>query len=362
MFRISFRVVVVAMLLAADPAPSLGETESELKQARRQAAHRERRIIYNNDGDDITGWSSVTPAEYLGRRMAHLAGTQVDSIFWSPGVTTVVTFSSQVAETYDTVIPESIKPPERPALARDNVRRFKEEGLDPLTMTAEFCHQHDMELFLSYRMNDVHDSHVLPWEMSHWKRDHPEYLFGRRGDNHRFGMENPRYVWSALNYEIPEVRDYIFRIMEDACQRYDLDGLELDWMKVPMFFRPTLDLQPVGPKYVKIMNDFVRRVRKMTERVGRDRGRPLLLGCRVPRTVKHGLAVGLDVTTWLQEDLVDILTLGGGYVPMAMASEVRQMVSLAHQYDVPLYPCINNSGLQRELSAVEAWRGAATNV
>jgi len=58
-------VVVVAMLLAADPAPSLGETESELKQARRQAPHRERRIIYNNDGDDITGWSSVTPAEYL---------------------------------------------------------------------------------------------------------------------------------------------------------------------------------------------------------------------------------------------------------------------------------------------------------
>ena len=97
------------MLLAVDPAPSLGETESELKQARRPAAHRERRILYNNDGDDITGWSSVTPAEYLSRRMAHLADTQVDSLFWCPGVTTVVTFSSQVAETYDTVIPDHLR-------------------------------------------------------------------------------------------------------------------------------------------------------------------------------------------------------------------------------------------------------------
>jgi hypothetical protein len=178
------------MLLAVDPAPSLGETESELKQARRQAAHRERRILYNNDGDDITGWSSVTPAEYLSRRMAHLADTQVDSLFWCPGVTTVLTIPSQFAETYDNVISDHFKPTQVPGIVRDNVRRFMEAGRDPLAMTVDFCRRHDMEIFLTHRMNDVHDAHVCPWMLSKWKRDHPEYLFGREGDNNRFGADN----------------------------------------------------------------------------------------------------------------------------------------------------------------------------
>ena len=383
MLRLSFSVAVVAILLAPDMAHASEEAESSMKELRRQAAHRPRRIIYNNDGGDIdTGWNSVTPDEYLARRMEHLAGTQVDSIFWCPGITTVTIFPSQVAETFDNVISDHFKLPHRAAIVRDNVRGFMQAGRDPLAMTVVFCRRHDMELLLSYRMNDVHDAHVCPWGFSQWKRDHPEYLFGREGDNKRFGADNPRYVWSGLDYEIPEVRDYIFRIIEDACRRYDLDGLELDWLKVPMFFRPTLDLQPVERKHVKIMNDFVRRLRAMTEQVGRKRGRPLLLSCRVPRTVKHGLAVGLDVTTWLKEDLVDILTIGGGYVPMSMASEVRQMADLAHRHDVPLYACISTSGMRGELSsaalsssepasletwqkgggAIESWRGAAANI
>ena len=358
---IRFTLYIMVVLLLMPVAFVQADQEPDLATARWQAVHRQRRIIYNNDGDDITGGVRVTPDEYLSRRMEHLAGTQVDSIFWSPGVTTVVTFPSRVAETYDKLIPDTVKPPQRPALARDNVRGFRQAGRDPLTMTVDFCHQNDMELFLSHRMNDSHDAHVLPWEFSHFKRDHPSCLFGRKGDNHRFGMESPRFVWSGLDYEIPDVRDYIFRILEDACQRYDLDGLELDWLKVPMFFRPTLDRKPVQAKHVGIMNDFVRRVRAMTRRVEKQRGRPLLLCCRVPRTVRHGLAVGLDLTTWLKQDLVDMLTVGGGYVPMAMASEVQELSVLAHQYAVPVYPCISNSGMQRGLSSVEAWRGAAMN-
>ena len=116
-------------------AQARGDTHSEMKEARRKAAHRQRRIIYNNDGCDIRGWSSVTPEQYLARRMQHIADTQVDSLFWCPGHTTVVTHPSQVAETFDNVISDSFKPPQRPALIRDNVRGFLEAGRDPLAMT-----------------------------------------------------------------------------------------------------------------------------------------------------------------------------------------------------------------------------------
>ena len=55
------------------------------------------------------------------------------------------------------------------------------------------------------------------------------------------------------------------------------------------------------------MNDFVRRIRRMTDRVGRERGRPLLVACHVPNGVDAALQIGLDVETWLKNDLVDIL-------------------------------------------------------
>ena len=263
------------------------------------------------------------------------------------GVTTVFSFFTQVAETYDKLIPDELPIGwERGARWRDGTRAFRKIGHCPLALAIDFCHRHNIEIFLTYRMNDIHDGSAgEPYEFSNWKRDHSQYLLGTQEEADRYPFSHPRHFWSALNYEQPEVRNYIFKIMEDFCQRYDLDGLELDWLRISTFFQPTRDLRPVEPKHIAIMNDFVRRIRTMTDRVGRERGRPLLISCRVPRTLKHSLDVGLDIRTWLKEDLVDVLVLGGGYAPMDMAREMRAIADLTHQYDVPRYGCISNREL-----------------
>jgi len=77
--------------------------------------------------------------------------------------------------------------------------------------------------------------------------------------------------------------------------------------------------------------------------------------------IERSRAIGLDVETWLTGDLIDVLTIGGGYAPMAMAESVREMVTLCHKYEVPVYPCISASGMRREFGSIEAWRGAAMN-
>ena len=38
-------------------------------------------------------------------------------------------------------------------------------------------------------------------------------------------ITHPRYMWSTLDFEKPEVLDYLFRITEEVCQRYDVDGI-----------------------------------------------------------------------------------------------------------------------------------------
>jgi uncharacterized lipoprotein YddW (UPF0748 family) len=51
-----------------------------------------------------------------------------------------------------------------------------------------------------------------------------------------------RWEWAALNFELPEVRTYLLRILEEVAGNYDLDGIEIDYLRAPLFFAtPTLD-------------------------------------------------------------------------------------------------------------------------
>ena len=57
--------------------------EATMKEVRKKAAHRQRRIIFNNDGNEPAYLcQSVSKDELLGHRTRDLAGTQVDSIFY----------------------------------------------------------------------------------------------------------------------------------------------------------------------------------------------------------------------------------------------------------------------------------------
>ena len=69
--------------------------------ARRVAVHRQRRIIFNDDGGDLHHRDSSTPEGFLGVRPQRLIGTHVDTISWSitkgDAPTTIAGFSRSSA-------------------------------------------------------------------------------------------------------------------------------------------------------------------------------------------------------------------------------------------------------------------------
>jgi hypothetical protein len=137
----------------------------------------------------------------------------------------------------------------------------------------------------------------------------------------------------------------------------------MDFFRSPRFFKPTTDGLPVSDEQVAMMNDLIRGIRRTTERISIERRRPLLITCRVPLSVERGLAIGLDIETWLDEDLIDMVTFGGDLAPMAMAGQLATMTELAHSHGVPAYANIGGSGMQRGQGYVEpeAWWAAAMN-
>ena len=210
-------------------------------------------------------------------------------------------------------------------------------------------------------MNNPECSYVS-WGLSTRKREHPEYLMGDKSQWDPTQQTNPKTWWSLWDFERPEVRDYIVRIFEDVCQRYDIDGVELDFIRHPLFFRPNLDGLPAEPQHVAMMTDMVRRIRAVTERESMKRGRPILVTARAPLSVKSCMDIGLDIQTFLEEDLMDIMIAGQDYIQMAVASSLKDVVDLGHEHQVPVYALLGPATpFKLYRYDHRAWRAAAMN-
>lgn len=331
---------------------SENETDTgTISERRKQAAYRKRRIIINNDGNDFNSNNTTpeepkTPENFLSKRTAPLVNSQVDAIFYCTGTFNYYTHRSKETELKQT----------KKAASR-YVHKLIDYDTDSLEVITKFCHEHDMECFWSMRMNDNHDS-IRDSSLSQWKRNHPELLIGRKGDQFPYIS----HKWSMVDYGKEQVRDKVYRILEDVTVRYDIDGLEYDFFRHPGFFRPQFMGEPVTDEHRGMMTDLLRRVREMADNIGERRGKPILIACRLPDSIEFCRAIGLDLERWLEEDLVDIIT-GCGYFKL---EPWENLVSLGERFNVPVYAClvkrriIDGKTLDNK-TVRKIWRGEALN-
>ncbi len=316
-------VVVLLPIGATSDAAAAELTEDELLRQRKAARMRQRRIIMNNDGNDFNRLKPDEPKtreKFLSMRTTPLLGTYVDSVFYCTGVFNYYTHRSDETElqTHDSVGPRYL-------------HELIKLGTDTLETMVDFCHRHGIECFWSMRMNDTHDS-ANPDLFCKWKRDHPEVLVGKKSKRPRYGCGR----WSSVDYGHPKVRDKVYRILADVCRRYDVDGIEMDFFRHPVLFRPQVYGEPVTQKHCDQMTALVRRIRAMADDVGRKRGRPVLIAVRIPDSVGYCKAMGIDLVRWLEEDLIDIIT-GGGYFKL---EPWETFVALGKKHGVPFYACL----------------------
>jgi hypothetical protein len=241
-----------------------------------------------------------------------------------------------------------------------NIKELIKAGRCPLQIVIDFARENEMEVFASVRMNDSHDS-FIPGGVTLWKKEHPEFLVDpgnvpQDKDKHPLGL----YA-IAQDFTHQEVRDRKFEIMEEVCTRYEIDGVGLNFIRHPVFFSRTMQGLPVTQEETEIMTGFMRRVRELTDEVGARRGRPILLAATVPDNLQLAKRIGLDVKTWIQKDLIDIVVPGLGYAPFSLP--VKDFVELAHPNGVKVYPCINRKAPQLvpDDAVSEGFRGVATN-
>lgn len=230
--RIILPILLIGLIgaaTAADPVRPIASL-SELRVQRQHAADRTRRVIFNNDGNEpVYLCKDTTAAEFLRHRTTPLVGTHVDAIFyctWSSGFG-MFTHDTKVGEVFST---------REGLFSRNLAPTMLAAGTDPLRVMTDFGHRNGIEVFWSFRLNDTHDGSAteygpIMFRANRLKREHPEWLIGSPTQKPKFG------VWSAVDFARAEIRDLAYRYVEEVCRNYDVDGVEIDFFRHPVFFK-----------------------------------------------------------------------------------------------------------------------------
>ncbi len=228
-----------------------------------------------------------------------------------------------------------------------NPKELSDTGNNPPEVLVRECHQRGMAAFVSLRMNDCHDGQhargALPNpELATFKRQNPDWLV------------DDLDWWSALNFAHPRVRALKLRIIEEFFDRWDFDGIELDWLRHTLYF-------PRGTERENAhhLTDFMRSVRESLQRCAVKRGRPVEIAVRVPERLVWCEQGGFEVARWIDEDLVDMLIVGQALTELPT---LMQFHHVSTKRRVPVYPCVTPFGNGYGLSPDKVIRGNAVNL
>ena len=322
-FNIFNFLTIVA--LAAVPLMQVGCTSGG------RADNRKFGSILNNDGNNILWHISgedATPDEYR-KALEHLLDAKPGILAQSIGQPDPVFYLSEVATPWFKYRGQWEDSKAMKALA--------DAGTDPLALTVEVCKKRGVPILASFRMNaeDLGNSNFKSSD------------FGRKNKHLRVGEDR-----NCLDPAHPAVYEHRMQIFAEVIDKYDLDGLEFDYKRWNhMISNP-------AENHV-ILTRMLRETRKMLDEAAKRKGRKrLLLGVRVQPQISGALnpqdypgangapfnqscdAAGLDIKTWIDEELVDYVCPSLFWPPWPGLPRIAEFVELAKGKNVGIYPTV----------------------
>jgi hypothetical protein len=162
----------------------------------------------------------------------------------------------------------------------------------------ERARQVGIRFYGSFRMNDCHlKSNPRGVLSSNFWREHQHYRLWEVTDART-------YYNAALDYSYSEVRQRRLDSIRETLEWYDMDGIELDFCRNCYTFPPSQ-----GWEKREILTDFLRQIRRDLDEAGKRWGRRLDLLMRVPFNERARREAGMDLDTWLEEGIIDVLTM-----------------------------------------------------
>ncbi len=167
---------------------------------------------------------------------------------------------------------------------------------DPLAFLLSETRRNGMNAWLSVRMNDAHFGNAP----NHWI--HGDIYQHALAGGMMIGDVTGQYFAHCLDYGAESIRQKMLAYVCEVLDRYDVDGLELDFMREIFCF----DYKK-HPECHKIMTEFVADVRQHLRICETRRDHKIRLAVRLCRDIEDNRVFGFDAAEWVRRGLVDVL-------------------------------------------------------
>lgn len=173
---------------------------------------------------------------------------------------------------------------------------YVKQGLDMYKIWLDECANCGINGWISVRMNDCHcneqEDHLLLSDFFKEKK-HLRRVVHRDYEG---------YFDRCPDYSHEEVRTHNLEYIQECLAKYDMYGLELDWMREIFCFGYGREAAGIA-----IINDFMRQVKEMVTAAESIRKHPIQVAVRLPHSPLVALRLGFDVMTWAQEEWIDMV-------------------------------------------------------
>lgn len=173
---------------------------------------------------------------------------------------------------------------------------FIKQDLDMYKIWIDRAREKGISPWVSIRMNDIHNNDNEENSL------HSSFFIENKQMRRGFHHLSSSYYDNALDYTIKEVREHYLSFIEEVVECYDIDGLEIDWMREPFSLK-------IGGEWegISILTDFMKEVRKIVSRAEKSRNHSIKIGVRLPQSPDMALRFGFDAIAWAKNKLVDVI-------------------------------------------------------
>ena len=287
-------------------------------------------LFVNDDGEIINQKEHLLKLSDLKNKMIDTyQDTPLTTLLWSVGGHEVYDYETEIGERigdgYEN-LDESTK------IRAANLQALIDECGGPVTGLSKLCHEAGIKFFPSLRMNEHYEIDINSPTYGRFRRERPDLLIGRPGEKFEKGtLEHG--IRTGMDFAFPEVRNHRLSIITELIEKFDVDGIELDWFRHPAFFR-------VEEAYDNrhLATDLIKKVKDKIDHLIESTGRDVKLAVRVPPTLHDSARIGLDVEQWMKKELVDIVIAGGGFIPYS--TPIDEFVAISKNTDIKVLGCI----------------------
>ena len=251
------------------------------------------RIMFYHDGRHplIYMYEPPIQKEEYESAINELVGTPVEAIMFCLGDGRTVLHDTEVGELWGHNVEDW------PHLvfrrAHQNATDLIQQGNDPLRLICDRAQVVGMKVYPTLLVQQGRGERSSDVRSSDFRFNNTHLEIGAEG-----GLNDSFSGLTCLNFKYEEVREERFAIIEETLKKYPVDGFELQLNYSPYYFHP--DESEIGRG---IMTDWIRQVYTAVKSSGFERE----LAIRIPASIEGCLKLGLDVCSWLEQEIVDVV-------------------------------------------------------